>query len=505
MSKPSRRPGREERKLVLKEKKKARKELKKRQAEEGLKKLAKPTLPNAKSPYKTVEQEQEERQKVVEAHLKVLRTRLPGLLARLAKIEDPRNPKTIKHKATVLLLYGLLMFVLQYSSRREANREMSMPKLLENLRLLFPELETLPHHDTLNRFLSRIDAGEIEAALVAEMRSLIVNKKLRNYLVERSCLIAIDGTWKLSRDYCWSEECLERRAGEDYLYYVYVLEANLVLENGVTLPLLSEFLEYSTDATGETKQDCELKAFRRLAARLKKYFPRLSVALLLDGLYANGPAMAMCRKHNWDYMIVLKDDSLPSVWDEVHGLSQLQTGQTLGQIWGDRRQHFYWVNGIEYEYKQDGRRKTTDVHVAVCEECWEEIDPKTGKIVAKTARHAWLSGKPMTHKNIARRCNQMGRFRWKIENNILKEKHQGYQYEHCFSYNWNAMKGYHYLMRLGHLLNILAHNSIYLAARVRERGIRGMIKFLRETLAAPWLDAGRIRDLLTRKHQLRLE
>jgi hypothetical protein len=36
------------------------------------------------------------------------------------------------------------------------------------------------------------------------------------------------------------------------------------------------------------------------------------------------------------------------------------------------------------------------------------------------------------------------------------EKCQGYHYEHAFSYTWNAMKGYHYLMRLAHLVNALA-------------------------------------------------
>jgi hypothetical protein len=38
-----------------------------------------------------------------------------------------------------------------------------------------------------------------------------------------------------------------------------------------------------------------LNAFYRLAARLKAYFPRLPMLLLLDGLYPNGPLMALCR------------------------------------------------------------------------------------------------------------------------------------------------------------------------------------------------------------------
>ena len=55
------------------------------------------------------------------------------------------------------MLYGVLIFVLQYTSRRQANEEITNPMFEQNLRLLFPELETLPHADTLFRLLSKID------------------------------------------------------------------------------------------------------------------------------------------------------------------------------------------------------------------------------------------------------------------------------------------------------------------------------------------------------------
>ena len=57
--------------------------------------------------------------------LRILRSQLPTILRRLAKIPDPRNPKKIKHKLTVLMIYGILMFVFQMTSRHEANREMT--------------------------------------------------------------------------------------------------------------------------------------------------------------------------------------------------------------------------------------------------------------------------------------------------------------------------------------------------------------------------------------------
>jgi hypothetical protein len=94
--------------------------------------------------------------------IRVFRAKLPVLLAQLSEIPDYRNPKKIKHKLTVVLIYGILVFVYQMASRREANKMMTRPAFMESLRLLFPDLEKLPHHDTLGRILEKIDVNRIE-------------------------------------------------------------------------------------------------------------------------------------------------------------------------------------------------------------------------------------------------------------------------------------------------------------------------------------------------------
>src|SRR5437867_3522767 len=185
------------------------------------------------------------------------------------------------------------------------------------------------------------------------------------------------------RNWCWEEECLQRqvqcKAPDGSLssrpqYYVYVLEATLAFANGMTIPLMSEFLTYSTDGDQESnKQDCELKAFGRLARRIKERFPRLQILVLLDGLYPNGPVLELCRQYRWHYMIVLQDGNLPSVWEEVEGLHKLQIRNSLDRVWGNRKQHFWWVNDIDYCYGDKNHKKQT-VHVVICEEKWEERD-----------------------------------------------------------------------------------------------------------------------------------
>jgi hypothetical protein len=130
--------------------------------------------------------------------------------------------------------------------------------------------------------------------------------------------------------------------------YVYMLEAILVFYNGLSLPLLSESLRYIEGDPDDHKQDCELKAFYRLAARIKAYFPRLPILLLLDGLYPNGPLMALCRKSQWQFMIVLPDKCLAAVWEEVEALKPRLPHHRKHQHWHGRQQRFWWVNDITY-------------------------------------------------------------------------------------------------------------------------------------------------------------
>ena len=140
MSKLSQRPGREEIKQLRKDRQKAQKDLRSKQKAEGFTILERPSTPNRKSEYKSVEEEQDAREFAATEQARILHSQLPILLKRFSKIKDPRNPKKVKHKLTLLMIYGTLMFVFQMSSRREANKEMTRPQFMESLKLLFPDL-----------------------------------------------------------------------------------------------------------------------------------------------------------------------------------------------------------------------------------------------------------------------------------------------------------------------------------------------------------------------------
>jgi len=234
--------------LTRSERRRKQRKLKEQQKKQGKQYPPTITLSNRKSDLKTVNEEKAAIQLVTEEKLKVYMQLLPGLLKKLPRIPDPRNPKKTKHKMTVVMLYGILMFVFHMLSRRRANQEMTTPQLLENLKAVFPELTDMPHQDTLCRLLGKMEVEQIETLYNDLLRQLIRKKTFKNLLHQKRYLVAVDGTPKYVIDECWEERYLRRKIrGKDgeYRYYAYVLEAVLICSNGMVLPLMSVFLENS--------------------------------------------------------------------------------------------------------------------------------------------------------------------------------------------------------------------------------------------------------------------
>jgi len=109
-----------------------------------------------------------------------------------------------------------------------------------------------------------------------------------------------------------------------------VLEAEIALGESLIISMAGEFIENNGEDAGqqkamseeEKKQDCEIKAFKRLAAKIKRVFPRLPILLLADSLYASEPVMDICRANKWDFIIWYKTGSIPSITQEYEGIPE---------------------------------------------------------------------------------------------------------------------------------------------------------------------------------------
>jgi hypothetical protein len=426
----------------------------------------------------------EETNDMTDSFVRILLFLLPGLLVKLSHIEDCRDQSKVRHSLPALMIYGIIVFLSHTASRRQATGKLSKESLLPLINELVPGTKDMPHGDTLNRLLCGIDVQSIDKCYIEAITGFIHSDRF-NEINPGRILVALDGTGKFSRKYQWDVRALSRNVNEPgkEKYIVYVLESVLVLENGIVLPLLTEFLENGSDerdsengqtAAGFNKQDCESNACHRMLDELHKLFGNGRLTLVMDGLYANGPIISHCNKYDWEYMINLKRGSLTTVWEDFDGLCKLDGSPCLITKWGNRTQEYHWQNGLDYIY---GRNHTAlRLNLVTCKETWVEKHPRSGKIPEiKTTSYAWLSSQRITDGNVFKLCTETARRRWRIENHFLVEKHQGYSYTHTFSYNWNAMKGFHYLMKIGHFLNEFITSCVSLASYVRDKGKSGLV------------------------------
>ena len=162
--------------------------------------------------------------------------------------------------------------------------------------------------------------------------------------------MAVDATGVVSFDEKHCEHCLHKTSKKGKVTYFHnVLEAKLLFSNGFSISLGSEWIENPDEYE---KQDCELKAFERLAEKLKKWYPRLPICIVADGLYPNQTFFNVCKDNQWHFIVTFKEGNLPTVWEEVFSLRGIikNNHHTETSIVGiqKRQQDYCWINEIDY-------------------------------------------------------------------------------------------------------------------------------------------------------------
>jgi hypothetical protein len=264
---------------------------------------------------------------------------------------------------------------------------------------------------------------------------------------------------------------------------------------------MTEFIENSDPKA--TKQDCELKAFYRLAERLKTRFPRLPICLLLDGLFAGGPTFGLCEKYGWKYFIVLTDDDMKSVQQRFEALSQTVPENRKKIEFGKKKsvkQTYRWVNEVNYIDSKDKKHKFSIL------ECVEEKTDSEGE--TKRTKFKWLTNFEVTSISVDTLANEGGRLRWKIENEGFNSlKNGGFEMEHAYSQDKTAGKVFYYLMQIAHLIfQLVEKGSLF--RKAFPKGV-GSLKNIAFRLLEAWrnlrLSSRSFMSLFGGKYQIRFD
>jgi hypothetical protein len=368
----------------------------------------------------------------------------PNLFDQLRQLEDCRQKSD--YTLAEILLAGIMLFVFQQGSRNALNNKREEDKFRTYYGRLFKS--RLPHLDTVHRVLCRLPEAELEQLKQALVKTLLAKKVLPKYrLFGRWLVVAVDATGVMSFSERHCEHCLHRTSKTGKTTYFHnVLEAKLVAANGFAISLLTEWI---VNPAGEyDKQDCERKAFDRLAVQLQQRYPRLPLCLTADGIYPSEGFFEICRDSGWAFILTFQDGNLPTVWEEVRVLPTLTPAPYRRERCYHGRQvieqTFQWLSDLDYRG-----------HPLQWLECVELITPGNDD---KPTHHRFVhvTNLPVTAATVIP-ISRTGRLRWKIENEGFNtQKHLGYGLQHKYArVNWQAAKNYYQCLPIGHLINQL--------------------------------------------------
>jgi hypothetical protein len=372
----------------------------------------------------------------------VVRHTLPDLWTWFEQLPDPRDPTRTYYRMKKVLWTGILFFLSLARSRRHFRSASDSPAFLANLNTLAEEnKDAVPHPDTVVRILDRIAPAPFR-----ELPSRIVSTLLRKRILESSrldgrYLVAIDATRIFSSKSRHCPQCLVQRHSEgDETYYHMVLEAKLVTPGGLAFSVATEFVENLGEDV--PVQDCELKAFYRLAPWLKAHFPRTEICLLLDGLYANDEVLTICEQNGWSFIITFKEGSAPRASQDFETLRRLQSENTLSVCENGETQRLSWVTGLVW-----GNHRFNVLECALLkDDCQIE------------KRFVWLTDIALSPRNVTAVANKGGRCRWTIENQGFNVQKNGeFHLEHPFSRQERAWKNLYLLLQIAHVLQQLLY------------------------------------------------
>ncbi len=411
-------------------------------------------------------------------------------------LNDPRKRKD--YSLSELVVGGVMLFVFKEGSRNAFDNDRREAMFRKNYRRAFKL--RLPGMDAVEDLYRLLDENELEKLKHLLVKTLIEKKMFYKFrFMGKKYFVAIDGTGVASYETDYCGECTSKTSKSGKTTYSHnVLEAKLVTHNGMSVSIATEWVR-NENGKEYDKQDCELNAFKRLAVKLKKVYPRMPLVILADGLYANQSFFRICKDNGWGFIVTFKDGSLPSVHEEMGLLpgSAWQCRERFLAGKGKRtKQIFRWTNGIGY--------RGFELSVAECKET--TMHAVSGATVENTFTH--ITDIPIDNSNY-HLVSQGGRMRWNIENSFDYLKEHGYNLGHKFSRSsFRALKNYYQSMLLAHAINQFVEKSTGVAALLAAHSketIANLWKRLLTYFSENKIKRGEYEKMMDKRYQVRLE
>ena len=316
---------------------------------------------------------------------------------------------------------GLAIFGLKFPSllQFEENKEDKVIK--KNLKNLY-KVNHVPSDTCLRERLDKLSPDNFRRPFRTIFAFLQRGKVLERYLYfNKYYIISVDGTGQFSSNKVHCKNCCEKHhRNGDVTYYHHMLGASIVHpDEKVVIPLAPEPI---VKGDGNTKNDCERNASKRLLKDFRREHPHLKAIIVEDALSSNYPHLSLLDELNLQYIIGVKPGDHEYLFDWINTAKGKEFSLTKNKI----KHKFRYVKDVPLN------DENYDYRVNVLE-YWEE------KPNGKKQHFSWVTSFEITDEN-AFDLMRAGRSRWKIENETFNTlKNQGYNFEHNYGHGDNNL------------------------------------------------------------------
>jgi hypothetical protein len=351
------------------------------------------------------------------------------------QIEDHRQLGKVDFSLHDCLMSALAMMFFQDPSVLSFQRRMQDRMQSNNLKTMFA-VEAIPSDTVLRKTVDPIDTVNVNPCFAILFKHLQRGKQLLPYKLENGhYLIALDGSQYFSSEKINCPSCLTYKGSKSKLRYSHQVLQAVMLHPTMrqVIPLAPEMIIKSD---GDTKNDCERSAGKRLVGKIRAEHPKLKIMVTCDGLYSNQPFIDVLKAHGMSFVLVAKstDHKVLFQWvEELDGLDGVEHIELVDQK--GRHHHYRWVNQVPL----NGTRDAGQVNFF---EYWLKVDQKV------TYHNSWVTDQTVSDKNIVELV-KAGRARWKIENETFNTlKNQGYHLEHNFGHGEQHLSNNFFVLNL---------------------------------------------------------
>ena len=291
-----------------------------------------------------------------------------------------------------------------------------------NLRNLFG-IQRPPCDTQMRETLDPVDPEQLRPVFGSVFRELQRGQALKPLVFYQGCyLLLMDGTQYFSSQQIHCDSCLKKVHAEtgEVTYQHQTLAAVLAHpDHKEVIPLAPEPI---CQQDGNTKNDCERNAAKRLLHKIRQEHPRLKLIVVEDGLASNAPHIRELIALHMHFILGAKPGDHEFLFDQLIAAFEDDRVTTISWKVGDGQAEISFVNQVPLN------ESNPDLLVNFLHYVEYGPDGKERKIFT------WVTDLRITRSN-ARLLVRGGRTRWKIENETFNTlKNQGYHYEHNYGH-----------------------------------------------------------------------